>query len=122
MLCNENLYLSSIVCNCAQVVTSRMMPSCLVMHVDANSTLHVPLMQLTEVFGHEVPSADQKIYLVSNCCNILQFVAISLSRPFRDRISEEPYNVFCPQRPCKLRYLCRHLSYSIVFSKTSRLI
>ena len=92
------------------------MPSCLVMHVDTNSTLHVPLMQLTEVFGQEVPSAPSPI------ATILQFVAIALSRPFRDRISEEPYNVFCQQRPCKLRCLCRHLSYSILFSKTSRLI
>ena len=40
------------------------------MHVDTNSTLHVPLMQLTEVFGQEVPSADQNIYLISNCYNI----------------------------------------------------
>ena len=66
--------------------------------------------------------AQIKISIWSPIATILQFVAIALSRPFRDRISEEPYNVFCQQRPCKLRCLCRHLSYSILLSKTSRLI
>ncbi len=36
-----------------------------------------------------------KISIWSPFATILQFVAIALSRPFRDRISEEPYNVFC---------------------------